>query len=109
MANDEGLVEGDGGEPVEVAADEGVVERDGVEPAEVAADSDVAVPLFVQPSVSHWQLISAPSHWHVIPQRQRNQGRRAGGASDGDVQEGIGLGVSSSCYQPSPVLHPAAE
>jgi ABC-type taurine transport system substrate-binding protein len=74
VANDEGLVEGDGDEPAEVAADEGVVERDGVETAEVVADSDVAVPLFVQPSVSHWQLISPPSHWHVIPQRQRTQG-----------------------------------
>jgi hypothetical protein len=29
VANDEGLVEGDGDEPAEVAADEGVVERDG--------------------------------------------------------------------------------
>lgn len=53
VADDEGLVEGDGGEPAEVAADEGVDEEGGVEPAEVAADSDVAVPLFVQPSVSH--------------------------------------------------------
>jgi hypothetical protein len=75
VANDEGLVEGDGDEPAEVAADEGVVERDGVEPVDVTADSDVAVPLFVQPSLSHWQLISAPSHWHVIPQRQRTQDR----------------------------------
>ena len=34
-----------------MADDEGLIEGNGVEPAEVAADSDVAVPPFVQPSV----------------------------------------------------------
>jgi hypothetical protein len=92
------------GEPAEVAADEGVVERDGVEPAEVAADSDGSTAVFATVRVA------LATHLGAVPlacysteaeeSRPMEGGRRAGGASDGDVQEGIGLGVSSSCYQP---------
>ena len=74
----------------------------------------MAVPLFVQLSVSHWQLISAPSHWHVIPQRQRNQGRWKE-AEELEVQvmetfkRVLGSEYPAPVISPSPVLHPAAE